>query len=100
MMRDLFCLYQEMLPNRDASDEIINNVKVMKLKEEICNETCEQRNSKFILLKLDRHVGKALLGVTENSLKYVKICLIKRRYSIEIFVEKSNKVLSHHHCFI
>ena len=52
MMKDLHHLYQEML----------DNVNVTKLKEEILKRVptlCEQRNGKFILLTLDRHVGKA-----------------------------------------
>ena len=52
MMKDLHRLYQEML----------DNVNVTKLKEEILKRVptlCERRNGKFILLTLDRHVGKA-----------------------------------------
>ena len=72
MMKDLHRLYQEMIRNLDASEEIINNVNVTRLKEEILKEVpalCEQRNGKFILLTLDAHVGKALFDVTQNSHK-------------------------------
>ena len=71
-MEDLRRLYQEMLRNLDTSEEITNNVNVIRLKEEILEEVpapCEQRNGKFILLTLDAHVGKALFDVTRNSHK-------------------------------
>ena len=72
MIKDLRCLYQEMLRNLIASEEIIIDVNVTRLKEEILQEVsalCEQRNGKFILLTLDAHVGKALFDVTQNSYK-------------------------------
>ena len=78
MMKDLRRLYQEMLWNLDASEEIINNVNVTRLKEEILQEVPalrEQRNGKFILLTLDAHVGKALFDVTQNSHKDYGIVL-------------------------
>ena len=72
MMKDLRRLYQEMLRNLDTSEEITNNVNVIRLKEEILEEVpapCEQRNGKFVLLTLGAHVGKALFDVTQNSHK-------------------------------
>ena len=112
MIKDLRGLYQEMLRNLTASEEIIIDGNVTRLKEEVLKEVsalCEQRGGKFILLTLDAHVGKALFDVTQNSYKddglglqrsYTNICLIKRRYSMETFQEKSKTILSHHQCFI
>ena len=71
-MKDLRHLYQEMLRNLDASEEIINNINVTRLNKEILKELptlCEQRNGKCILLTLDSHVGKTLFDVTQNSHK-------------------------------
>ena len=80
-----------MLQNLYASEEIINNVNVTKLKEEILKRAptlCEQRNGKFILLTLDRQVGKALFNVTQNSHKDDSIMLprvakIKRKHMFD-----------------
>ena len=52
MMKNLFHLYQEMPRNLDASEEVINNVNVTRLKKEILKEVparCDQRNGEFIL---------------------------------------------------
>ena len=72
MIKDLRSLYQEMLRNLTASEEIIIDGNVTRLKEEVLKEVsalCEQRGGKFILLTLDAHVGKALFDVTQNSYK-------------------------------
>ena len=87
------------------SVEIGKNINVTRIKGEILKERltlCEQRDCKFILLKLDGHVR--LFGITENSHKndgivlsrsYANLCLIKIRDPIDISLEKSGKVLSH-----
>ena len=67
-----------MLRNLYASEKIINNVNVTRLKEEILKwvpALCEQRNGKFILLTLNRQVGKALFDATQNSHKDDSILL-------------------------
>ena len=77
-MKDLHCLYQEMIRNLYASEEITNNVNVTKLKDKILKRVptlCEQRDGKFILLTFDRQVGKALFNVAQNSHKDDSIML-------------------------
>ena len=71
MIKDLRGLYQEMLRNLIASEEIIIDGNVTRLKGVLkeVSALCEQRNGKFILLTLDAHVGKALFDVTQNSYK-------------------------------
>ena len=65
-------MYQNRLKTLGASEIMIQNVNVTRMKEDLLEQVpgiCEQRDGKYVILALDDEFGRALIQCSQNTMK-------------------------------
>ena len=99
-LKDLRKLYQDRLKCVGASEDIITNVNVMRLKEDLQEIPgfLEQRNGRCVVITIADELGKGLVECSQNTLKVdgfilPKATRIVRKSLFEVFHGEQAKII-------